>query len=272
MSSATGRSSSRLRRSAEPAAVEQARELIVVGLAAELGDHVDRDRDHQADRRDDRHHRLGELDGGPIDRLLETHIGIEAADEGEDDERPDDEVRGRERRDPEKQAVDQVRLGDRPQRVHDHQRDRARAGADRIDARGDVGIAEQEPDEDGERDRRDDAHRAPGDGQVVAFDDRGREEHAGREEPGVGGQALQLHRQDGRNILDQEGEGGGEIGARGIGDITLAAVQPHQEECGGEQQADARIEQRDEKLSLQMLPAFSPRPQGSAAWIRISDI
>src|SRR3546814_454076 len=55
----------------EPAAVEQAREIVGIDLAAELGDLVDRDRDHQADRRDDRHHRLAELDR-PDERSVRT--------------------------------------------------------------------------------------------------------------------------------------------------------------------------------------------------------
>jgi hypothetical protein len=56
-------------------------------------------------------------------------------------------------------------------------------------------------------------HRAPRHGQVVALDDRGGEQHAGREEADIGGQSLQFHRQHRPQILDQEGDGGGGVGA-----------------------------------------------------------
>src|SRR3546814_6467111 len=73
-------------------------------------------------------------------------------------------------------------------------------------------------------------------------------QHAGHQEQEIGGEPLQLHREDGPDVLDQKGEGGGGIGAGGIGDVPFAPVQPQQEKGGGEQQADARVEQRDEKL------------------------
>src|SRR3546814_15766071 len=71
-------------------------------------------------------------------------------------------------------------------------------------------------------------------------------------------------REDGADVLDQKGEGGGGIGAGGIGDIMLAPVQPQQEKGGGEQQADARVEQRDEKLSVHT-STFCPRHRRSSA-------
>ena len=45
----------------EPAAVEQARQIVVIDLAAQLGNLVDRHRNHQADRGEDRHHCLRKL-------------------------------------------------------------------------------------------------------------------------------------------------------------------------------------------------------------------
>src|SRR3546814_15177682 len=44
----------------------------------------------------------------------------------------------------------------------------------------------------------------------------------------------------------------------------LAPVQPQQEKGGGEQQADARVEQRDEKLSVHT-STFCPRHRRSSA-------
>src|SRR3546814_9945334 len=87
----------------------------------------------RSDRRDDRHHRLAELDGGPIERLLEADIIVEAAVEREQDRRADDEVERRDRRDPEKHAVDEVAFLDRPERDDDHDRDDPGADADRQD-------------------------------------------------------------------------------------------------------------------------------------------
>src|SRR3546814_642189 len=89
-------------------------------------------------------------------------------------------------------------------------------------------------------------------------------QHAGHQEQEIGGEPLQLHREDGPDVLDQKGEGGGGIGAGGIGDVPFAPVQPQQEKGGGEQQADARVEQRDEKLSVHTT-AFCPRPRRSSA-------
>src|SRR3546814_5888928 len=68
---------------------------------------------------------------------------------------------------------------------------------------------------------------------------------------GIGGQALQFHRQRRGDVLDQEGEGGRDIGGRSIGDIALAPLEPQQEEGGGEEQPDRRIEQGYENLSRQ---------------------
>src|SRR3546814_13460921 len=75
-------------------------------------------------------------------------IIVEAAVEREQDRRADDEVERRDRRDPEKHAVDEVAFLDRPERDDDHARDDPRADADRQDAPGDARAGEEIPKED----------------------------------------------------------------------------------------------------------------------------
>src|SRR3546814_19825546 len=94
-------------------------------------------RDHQADRRDDRHHRLAELDGGPIERLLKADIIVEDALEREQYRGADDEVERRDRRDPEEYTVDQAALFERPELDDAHYRDDSGAHAYLQEAPGD---------------------------------------------------------------------------------------------------------------------------------------
>src|SRR3546814_2525107 len=79
-----------------------------------------------------------------------------------------DLIGGHQRGDPEQHPVDQIGLGERPERSHDHQRDDPGADADRMDATFDAGPAEQEPEEDAERDRRRGRHRPPRNRQAIA--------------------------------------------------------------------------------------------------------
>src|SRR3546814_18008101 len=75
-------------------------------------------------------------------------IIVEAALEREQYRGADDEVERRDRRDPEEYTVDQVALFERPELDDDHDRDDPGADADRQDARGDAGAADQERSEE----------------------------------------------------------------------------------------------------------------------------
>ncbi|MGQ2929170.1 MAG: hypothetical protein ACT6Q3_01735 [Sphingopyxis sp.] len=137
-----------------------------------------------------------------------------------------------------------------------HQRDQSEREADRIDAPDYAGIDEQEPEEDGHRHGADDRHRAARHGDAIMGDDRADEQATGEEIAEIGGNPLQLHRQHRAKILDQEGGGGDRMAGGGGEEVAIfAAVEPEQQEGARQQQADARIEQGNEKLTRQTLTA-----------------
>src|SRR3546814_17156418 len=96
-------------------------------------------------------------------------IIVEAAVEREQDRRADDEVERRDRRDPEKHAVEEVAFLDRPERDADHDRADPGADADQQDEPGDARAGEEITEEDRGRDGDDSRHRTPRDGASMGF-------------------------------------------------------------------------------------------------------